>query len=484
MSSTHRTLGVVVSLLGAGGLAGATLPAAATPSAVTACSASVFVWDGAADDTPGAVGDGRSWNDRHNWDQDCVPGLRFDTPYDDDVTIPAGASVQLSAGESATVLHLHNAGSVTVATGGWLVLQGESESRLMTVKGGLGGEGRLTVTQRLSWVSTPNGAATQTTRRCELAEVDCSTPVPPVAGRTVVAAGATMSVSGLGVNLVDSRVIEVHGKLVLSKGGYLAADDGTAVQLVRDAQSTGQLVLQNDLGVYRGTIVAGLPRAVLTNTGTILKTAGTGTSIIDATYRDTDPGSPYRGRVVVRRGTVSIWSDAATATAVTATVSQGAGLATGSCAGAVSAGNTAPCAHAVATDDNPQATDVTLTKPGTTTSTVTVEEMTAEANPGGLGVPVRIETPGAVASTSAPLVFTLRIDGSLLGGQPPAQAAQQRVVQRRPDGGAYATLPSCATSPLGGATTACVDRAASGADADDAVVVVRSLANSRYRIGG
>ena len=38
-------------------------------------------------------------------------------------------------------------------------------------------------------------------------------------------------------------------------------------------------------------------------------------------------------------------------------------------------------------------------------------------------------------------------------------------------------------SPLGGATVACVDRAASHGEGDDAVLVVTSLANSRYRIG-
>lgn len=476
----------VVTALG-GALVLATALSAAAPSASAAgpavCPGSVFVWDGAAGDPAGQVGDGVSWDDPFNWDTDCVPGQRFDTPYDDDVTIPAGATVRLRAGRSADLLHLHNAGAVVVQPGGWLVLHGTSQSADLTVQGGLGGEGVLTVSRKLAWVSTARGAATQTTRRCELPEVDCSSPVPAQPGRTVVAPGATVSVSGRGVNLSDGRVLENHGKVTISNAGYVAADRGTALLNLRDAGGTGQLVLQNDGGVYQGLLTPGLPLALVVNTGRILKSGGTGTSIIDADYRATDPGSAFTGTVVVRTGTISIVGSTAGPGAVTATVKQGAGLATGSCTGSVSGGSSAGCTTPVATADNPQATDVELTRPGSTSTPVTIEEMTGEANPGGLGVPVRIETPAAVATAAEPLVFVLRVDGTLLGGQDPAVAAATRPVQRKPDGGTYATLPACASSPLGGATIACVDRAASGADGDDAVLVVRSLGNSRYRIG-
>ena len=67
------TAGLGTALVAAGFAAGP-LPSAQAAFIVCAPTVNVFRWDGAANDPPGQVGDGVTWGDAYNWDQNCIPG--------------------------------------------------------------------------------------------------------------------------------------------------------------------------------------------------------------------------------------------------------------------------------------------------------------------------------------------------------------------------------------------------------------------------
>ena len=208
-----RGVGLVAVLL-ATGLTTAPGPASAVVIQCPA-SADAFVWDGSAGDPAGAVGDGTSWADAYNWDRDCVPGLLVQTSgdgYDDVVTIPAGAGVHLGDGESAHIARLVNNGDADDRDGcapqrvGYLLEPGDGAEG--PARGHRPVHGHLPA--RLG-VHRP-GRRDPVHPRLHLA-------VPGSAaaggeGTTVVAAGATMNVSGRGVNLQDQRVIENRGTVL------------------------------------------------------------------------------------------------------------------------------------------------------------------------------------------------------------------------------------------------------------------------------
>lgn len=482
---------------------------AATASPVTAyivCGSGVnnFVWDGSSNDPAGKVGDNKDWDNPYNWDVNCTPGL-LDQPYDDVVTIPrrvngVDVSVFLYDGASANVAALFNRGALTVTTGAWLVTLGNSESKTLTLKGALGGRGVFKVTSTLRWTSTTAGAATQTTRRCP--PEGCSAPVSGPLGRTVIAKGATMSVSGRGVNLSDQRIIDNHGTVTLSNGGYIAADDGTAFRNVRDANSTGRFLIKNDLGYYQGYTAADLGWNVglskFTNTGSVIKVAGDGVSLIAGEFSYTDPNSPYTGRVEVHSGTLSIQTPSGTTTR-TATVRGGSTFGNGGPVRACDPLDPSSCSAATpvtATATDSQVTTVEVTKQVTASTPVTIKELAPAA--GSRGLPVRIETPNvsAVADPTAPLRFRIVLDASRLkSGDTSVSVARNAPVYRDE---APLPLPKCGTSqnPTAAQKT-CVARTKSENETRalpncnptgttnrcDVVMVISSLQNSRYRVG-
>lgn len=477
MNSSRIALAAVVVLAGLAGPAG---PAAAATVQCPA-SADVFVWDGGAG-TP-------NWDDAANWDTDCTPGLRVQTSgdgYDDLVTIPVGAAVALRDGESAHIAALTNRGTLTVATGARLVTSQDSTSSRLVLRGLLAGTGRFTVTTRLDWVSGTTGAATQATRECTST---CTEPVGAGGpGTTVVAPGATMVVSGRGVNLQDERVIENRGTVSLTGSGYVAADYGTWFRNLRASTSAPvpRLLIRNDGGYYQGFARPGYGPGRFTNGGRVVKDGGTGLSVIDADYVASDPGSVSAGVVEVRAGRLSIEGDAGEPRA--ALVQQGRSFANGGCADGATP---TTCATLRPTGADPQQTSVELTRTGTTLASVTLTELAPLTGTGHRGVPVEIHAPDALSAPTAPLRFRLLLDASLLSSTETADqvARNAPVFRQSAPGAAWVRLPSCGTS--GNPTTSqpsCVSRALSRSEtaalgSRDVVLVVSSLQNSRYRIG-
>lgn len=459
----------------AGGLLAGTLPAG--PASAAGCTPGLtYTWTGDAHTS--------DWSTAGNWDQGCVPGLRLDPqtgdprPADDRVVIRAGASVVLDDAE-AQLARLTNSGTLTISPSGVLSNRLSSTSTALLLQGLLFGTGDFTVTSSMVWDSTaPGSASTMSTRRCGQGWSDCLNTVPPAQGRTVVAAGAVVTVPGLGVNLRDQRVLENHGRVVLTGHGFLAADRGTAFRNLHLAgQPEPTYEIRNDGWYDQGFLPPGQPLSTFVNTGLVLKATTSGSSIMDAAYSSTDPATTEKGRVEIRKGTLLITtSPTATqdAPARKAYVKQGATFGDGSKDG------TTPGA--------PQAASVALPAVGTALVPVTVQQLRPVS--GSLGVHVRIETPGASATTSAPMLFRLYVDASLHPGRTAAQVAQTAPVQRQADTSSpFVTLPDC-RSGLPTATQACVARGLSStetsalqtANPGDAVLVVKSLQNSRYKV--
>jgi hypothetical protein len=478
---------LTAAILVATSLLASAAPAQAAGFIICAPGVNTFVWDGNADDTPGQVGDNVSWNDAYNWDVDCTPGL-LGQPQDDDVTIPSGASVSINDGESAYILALHNEGSLLITDGGVLKTINDSESETLELQGLLFGTGRFTVTGTLDWNSTPAGAATQSTRRCAVAHDDCSAAAP-APGTTVIAESAKMTIDGAGVNLSDQRIIENHGTVVLDGNGYIAADYGTAFKNQRLAGDPApRLLIKNDRGYYQGfsSLTFGLSDFI--NTGKVIKANGSGTSIIDADYATTDLASPHAGKLVVKSGVLSVLSPAGSFVN-TAKVKQGTAFGNGAPDSCDPENNPSSCALIQPTADDAQASSVALTKPGPTSANVTIQELPLQANPGH-GVPVKLETPGADADAANPLLFRIFLDATLVevGETPNGLAANVPVERKASPASPYQVLPSC--SAVGGPAPMqpCVARSMSvnetaALGSGDVVLVVKSLLNSRYRVG-
>ena len=218
------------------GLGGASLLAACDPQPADYCPAlsglDKWVWDGEVS---------TSWATAANWDHGGnsnvgVPGERNDAgDADDYVCIPPNKTAVLGDGESAHLQVLDNGGRLVVSTGAKLELKGAPASRTsfshkLDLHGLLYGRGKLVTRPQgvLSWIHDPAalGAATMSTR--ENWNTPTALPVPPDPGRTVISPGAKLVVSGLGVNLVDRRIIDNQGVTeITGNGTYVAADWGT-----------------------------------------------------------------------------------------------------------------------------------------------------------------------------------------------------------------------------------------------------------------
>jgi hypothetical protein len=468
----------VLALVG-GGLA-VSSPADALPPDACIDGAEV-TWDGNANDTAGAMGDNVNWSDPFNWDGDCVPGYRDTAPgheYDDDVTIPAGSSVTLGDGTSAHVGTLVNRGSLTLDRATLETWQ-PSNSNLMTLTDSyLVGRGQFKVTSKLTITRS-----TQASRRCDpvWTEVDCSGEVPAAdIGTTVVAPGAQMIMRGY-LNLKDQRVIDNRGTVKLAGvNGVIAADDGTVFR------NQGLFKIRNNRGYYQGeTPVRDFGRSQFFNTGAVQKSAGSELSVIDAQFENTDPDVPGTGRVSVQSGDLSVASQD------TPTATRGADLGAG-----VTLGNGGPescnaigwvnCDQVVPTVDDPAVTTVKV--PNATA--VSIREVQIGPSTGYLTPPVQIETPDANATPSAPLTFTILIDASALGLASPLNVARTHKVERK----GFATSPWADLKDCGMtqkptmSKPTCVARDVSAnrttaLGGGDAVIVIKSLQNSRYRVG-
>ena len=417
-----------------------------------------WVWDGEVS---------TSWSTAANWNHGGnsnvgVPGERNDPgDADDYVCVPPNKTAVLGDGESAHLQVLDNGGRLVVTVGAKLELKGAPASRTsyshkLDLHGLLYGRGKLVTRPQgvLSWIheASAPGAATMSTR--ETWNTATALPVPPDPGRTVISPGARLVVSGLGVNLVDRRIIDNQGTTeITGNGTYVAADWGTTFR------NTGTFDFKADGDYVEGSVHghAAALKGRFINTGQLRKTVGSGTSVLDARYSRTE-GQAGPGTVRVQSGTLSILSDGTSATVVPG--GSGATFATGGCP------PLAACAQPATDSGNPQF--ATLTLPGgTADSAVTITEA---ADDGSKGRPIVLTVPSESATAANPMTLRIAVDGSVLQ---PADTHLTLLVQH--DG---VLVPDC----TGAAQAQCVDRASSSTVAGDVVMVVRTAGNGRWRL--
>lgn len=466
----RRLAGLLTSILFLAMLAGAQPAAQAAGSYCGLKGMTVNRWTGAADHT--------TWTLGGNWSLGRAPDNTDGTAgyvcinTSDTIVIAAGDSAQLQA------IDVNGSATLSLATGSALYVFGSRSSRASTFRAGttvqmagiLGGTGQYNLLGHMTWTSGATGTSTITTRVCSVPGT-CSGPAP-TPGLLVVTDNAVLDVNGLGVNLLDSYRILVRGLLVLSgTGAYVSADRGTTLELRPKSAGggVGELRIANDGGWYEGFTRYGITTlSTVINAGLIHKSAGTGTSVVSATYKAVGAGTAR-----VDSGSLSLPPNVAHPVHVAASDTYGYG----DCA--VPQYGCKP----VADPTHTQTSTVTVPAGDVDGVGLVVQKLNVSAPTGAFGPPVQVTATGLAATAADPAILDLRYDASVISGKTIAQIT----VKRRPDGStAYVTVPACLSSgvpPTG--SVACVDRRGLSTSSrilsdGDALMVVRTQGFSRW----
>ncbi len=394
---------------------------------------------------------------------------------------------------------LDNAGRLTVASGARLYVHGAPATRQTWLRQGsttvldrsaaIGGSGEWVLEGALSANGT-SGTPALTTRHCALYAIgdtsgqDCiaqGAPFPAQSGHLLVNDTGVFTLNR-SLNVFDRYRITVRG-VVRIKGlqdttsgrpTLIAADPGTRFELRPKVTSSGKglLDIKNDGGYHIGRLGRPIDPTTLSafvNGGTVKKSGGSGTAVIDADYSRVGTGA-----VVVQSGTLSL----PPGTNQAATVSASDAVGFGTCAPDV-----LPCVPVQNGDDLQAGTLRISTGDASGAQQTTVQLDGAGPTSTTMGQKVHATTANLTATLTDPATLTLRYDASLRGSETPANV----VVQRQPEaGGAWATVSaSCVGGQIPAGSTSCVDRVASAAATSaaaggDLVVVVRTTQFSRW----
>jgi hypothetical protein len=473
-----------VVLAAAAGLVAAGLSTGATTARAEAgfcglpgfMNAHAFVWTGDA-------GDGL-WATPGNWDVNAAPGQRVNSEGSDvrnqyvcigrnsddtkaTVTLRGG-----TFGESAHVemIDIGDGATLTLTPGAQLYL-GRDNAKRSHVRAGstfnldgatLGGFGQLLVAGTMHWTSTTQGAATQTTRECDVG-VGCVGPLSVSAGDVIVTSGGLLDVDGHpngGVNLEDGRALfgETGGTIRLENDGFIAADHGTQIVL-----GGADFVIDNDGGVYEGRDHYGQPLAEVDPRGSEVRKTAAGTSVISG--RVIKGGFPT---FTVRHGYLSL----GTRGVPRAGVHQGASYGDGTCT------NPNPpfrCNRPVATAGDPQLAAITLpahSHPGTLSL---AEKPVSNAPSGTMGKAFHTSISYTDASAKHPVSLRFTYDKTLTGNKKPSKLKVFSV-----HGHDFVKVPDCRHGRPPHGKTSCV-AARDRADGGDRFVVVHTTVNSNSR---
>ena len=425
------------------------------------------------------------WENDANWSLGIAP-LRLSDPY---VCIPAGGTPVIGAGQEAQLVALDVAagGELTVETGGKLFLYGGSltpstiRGRVDVVGATFGGPGRVDVSGSLNMLSLgPSAPATITTRECAPELCLLELPIIGATGRIVVEDEGVVDVSGGRVNLADEFRITVHGLLRVHDDGFLAADHGTRLELLPHSGPTagaGTLRFEDDGDYVEGSNDVGIAElGAVVNQGLIIKSGGSGTSLVTGTYSQPSPGA-----VTVDSGTLLLPSGSPTP----ATVASGGGYGSGRCLAPAQPG----CLAQTFALDRQNAQFQVPTEDSTGASVV-IQESVTKSSAADIGFPVEAHATGLSATAAAPAVLSLHYDERILGGR---GWTSINVFRRAEDGAPYMALQPClpdGAPPLG--QVACVDRrglpgssrnvvdAEGSGNAPDVIMVVRTVDTSRW----
>lgn len=450
-------------------------PASPAPAGFCALSGlEKFTWQGDVS---------TAWGTAANWSNNKIPGEgEKTTGY---VCIPAGKTVVVGAEITAYLQAIDIAGSstLTLQRGSKLYVYGNKSTRPSSFRKGstvtvsaatLGGTGAYTVAGRLNWLSEVAGASSIRSRSCQAGGDTCTGPLPAGAGGLL-----TVTESGLldvaadalnkGVNLRDQYRIVVRGKMVIHGVGFVAADDGTTLELRPKvgAPGVGEMRIEGDGGWYQGFVDGSLGLTKIVNEGKLVKAAGTGVSGIEAQYQRV--GSTTGAEV--KTGTLMLPA----ATVLPTKVAKAANYGTGRC-------HVYDCQPAPTSDDR-QVVSVKVPATDTDGATVTINETTEAGLPGQLVPPVQIIASGLTATASSAALLTLRYDANALAAASIGNVGDI-AIWRKPEGstGVYAKVLPCVSGVIPTGKDACVDRRAAWTKLvdGDAVITVRTKKFSRW----
>ena len=240
---------------------------------------SLVSWDGG--------GDGTSWSDQFNWGGDVLPGAA------DDVLIDLPGDITVTHGSGTTQINSLTSAESLVLSGGSLSLNSTSAiNNAFTIsRGTLSGSGNLTVGGLLSWSGGTLWGSGQTIAQGGLA-ISGGSAYKFLDGYTLVNAGLGIWTGG-DTSLYDIRF--KNGAVLLNQAG--ATFD-----------------IQTDQDFEQSTGAAG----AFNNGGTLLKSAGTGTTEIEVVFNNTGTVEVQSGTLRLDAGGTSSGSFTAEASAVLA----------------------------------------------------------------------------------------------------------------------------------------------------------------------
>jgi hypothetical protein len=423
-------------------------PASALPAVCASGAPKVVTWTHNS-------GTAQNWDTPNNWNPIGVPSPDAIACINTTDTVVIGPSIP---NITADQVHLAGTTVLRVPAGRSLLVNGAAESvwapgtTVEVPMGELGGSGTIRAQGNVTFTSGQFGTFLTTTHN------GGGQQPPADAGQLVVEGHATLANLGLALSTGYGVSVANGGVVTMAPDTWFAADYGTALTV----QPGGTLELAGDGDYHQGFAVAGQPLSVLTNNGLLTKTAGAGTSVVDATYA----GS---GQAAVLSGTLALPDNQQ----VGASVSPGTSLATGRCEGVG--------ASCVATVDPAKDTmSVAFAVPGSNAGPAAVQlqelgPVSPAVDPAGVGNEVLAHAENLTAGQAARI--DLRFSQSDVMGTP----LDQVQVVHQTDTGFDVLLPDCVNGTLPAGLYSCVVRPATRT-AENTFVSVLTTTTSRWRV--
>ncbi len=445
MSRTGRSraTGVLAAL---GALVAALLVVVASPSAVSAlpgdCTTTFNVVTG-------------NWSSNGNWTGGLPTGSSV-------ACIPSGRTATLSSG-AVHVAKLHIDGALTVS-GASLFVDSSAPSvwdgPVLVDHGTIGGTGLIHVHDFVDFTggsvlsSIPGGPGTAWNGQHGTMDI---------AGAGTPEGLGTVTVDDSALSLRTSFAIGIFGDMVVQSDGFVTADWGTGTSV-----AGGRLELNGDGGYYQGSPVDGRTVGSLFNNGTIAKTGGGSTSIVDAAYTQSATGAlevDCCATLAFAGGQV-----------VSGKVQPSMSLGTGACG----AGTTSICNGSVDPAVDPSSVVLKLSGNDGNSAAVQVQELAlpaATTDSRAIGNEVYAHADGLVGDPTQPATITLRFSQADVMSTPLAEVQVGHIS----DSGVMTKTPDCVGNNLPSGAPYCVVRPVTRT-AQNTFVTVLTTQTSRWRL--
>jgi hypothetical protein len=436
-------------------LASSVVVCSGAPAAAATCTR-----DWAHDD-----GTTQYWEDFSLWNPQGIPG---DGNPDDFVCLNTTDTVFMDANQVQFFdiggVQMGGATTLDIQEGAGLFVHGVDESVWASgtttdvTKAQLGGSGTIRAQGTVTFTSDDTGAAFLTSKQT----AGNGEEPPADTGEMVVEGQAILSNLGLGLLTGYEVTVASGGKVSLAPNAFFAADYGTATTI----DAGGTLDFTGDGAYYQGFAVTNQPLSVLTNNGTLVKSGGTGTSVVDADYVQ-----GATGKVVVQSGTLALPDD----TLISAQVAPGTSFATGTCGGQASG----VCQPTTNPTEDAMSVDFTVPPANGTPATVELQELPPvgpAVDPTGIGNEVLAHADNLVANAASPATLKLRMSQSDVMATPISEIQ----VVHTPDSGPASQIPLCVGGALPTGVPACLLSVTR--DSQNTYVTVLTTQTSRWRV--